>query len=95
VSETREPDPGAAPDRVPYLGAGDWPIKQVRGLPAGSTPLSGATGAGCDIPFGGASAGPGAHYMQPHEAILQVLGELNYGETTAELAHHAGAVLLR
>jgi hypothetical protein len=33
--------------------------------------------------------------MQPHKAIPQVLGELNYGETTAELAHHAGAVLLR
>jgi hypothetical protein len=34
-------------------------------------------------------------YMQPHEAIPQVLGELNNGGTTAELAHHAGAALLR
>jgi hypothetical protein len=32
--------------------------------------------------------------MQPHKPIPQVLGELNYGETT-ELAHHAGAALLR
>jgi hypothetical protein len=80
---------------VPYLGAGDWPIKQAQGPPASSTPRGGAAAAGGDIPFGSASAGPGAHYMQPHGAIPQVLGELNYGETTAELAHHAGAVLLR
>jgi hypothetical protein len=52
---------------IPYLGAGDWPIKQVRGPPAGSATRPRA---GCDIPFGGASADPGAHYMQPHEAIL-------------------------
>jgi hypothetical protein len=33
--------------------------------------------------------------MQPHQAVPQVLGELKYAKTTAELAHHAGAVLLR
>jgi len=49
----------------------------------------------CDIPFGGASARPGAHYMHPHEIVPQVLGERNYAKTTAELAHHAGVVLLR
>jgi hypothetical protein len=80
---------------IPYLGAGDWPIKQARGSPAGSTPRGGAVAAGCDIPVGGAFAGPGAHYMQPHEAIPQALGELNNGGTTPKLADHAGAVLLR
>jgi hypothetical protein len=33
--------------------------------------------------------------MHPHEVVPQVLGELNYAKTTAELAHHAGVVLLR
>jgi len=80
---------------IHYLGVGDWPIKQARGPPAGSTLLGGTGAAGCDIPFGGPSAGPCAHYMQPHQAVPQVLGELKYAKTTAELAHHAGAVLLR
>jgi hypothetical protein len=33
--------------------------------------------------------------MHPHGVVPQVLGELKYAKTTAELAHHAGVVLLR
>ena len=81
-----------------YLGAGGRPIKRAAAEgPAGSTPLTEATvelTLDRNIRFGGASAGSDPPHIHSDELTPQVLGEQSNGETTAEMAHHLGAVFL-